>query len=43
LLGKALLIARNKGIPVAEYLSELVRGPIIKDYDRLLREGQDAK
>jgi hypothetical protein len=37
LLGKAHLIARQKGITVAELLSEMLRGPIDKAYAQLVR------
>jgi hypothetical protein len=45
LLGKAHLIAKEQGIPVAELLSEMVRGPIERAYDKLVlraekREGK---
>jgi hypothetical protein len=37
LIGKAHLLARQKGITVAELLSEMVRGPIEKAYAALVR------
>lgn len=36
LLGKAQLIAKDRGISVAEFLSEILRGPIEKEYGKLL-------
>lgn len=38
LLGKAHLIAKSRGVPVAELLSEMVRGQIEKAYGQLLRD-----
>jgi hypothetical protein len=37
LLGKAQLIARQRGISMAELLSEMLRGPIEKAYAQLVR------
>lgn len=38
LLGKAKLIATNRGIPVAELLSEMLAAPIDKGYAQMLRD-----
>jgi hypothetical protein len=38
LVGKAKLIATHRGIPVAELLSDLVKGPLDKTYGAMLRE-----
>jgi hypothetical protein len=37
LLGKAHLIAKQRGVTVAELLSEMLRGPIEKAYAQLVR------
>lgn len=36
LMGKA--IARYKGVTLAEYLSDLLEGPVSKEYAKMLRE-----
>jgi hypothetical protein len=38
LVGKAKLIATHQGVPVAELLSDLVKGPLDKTYAMMLRE-----
>jgi hypothetical protein len=38
LLGKAHLIAKDRGISVVELLSEMLRGPIEKAYAQLVRK-----
>ena len=38
LAGRARLIAQGRGIPMAEYLSEIARPIIDRDYARLMRE-----
>jgi hypothetical protein len=38
LLGKAQMIARHRGIPVAEYLEEMTRAKIDRDYTKLLQD-----
>jgi hypothetical protein len=38
LAGKARAIATGRGIPMAEYLSEMARPQIDRDYAKLLRE-----
>jgi hypothetical protein len=38
LAGKARLIAQGRGMPMAEYLSELSRPSIDRDYAKLMRE-----
>ena len=38
LAGKALLIAKGRGISQAEYLTELCRAFIDRDYAKLMRE-----
>jgi hypothetical protein len=37
LAAKAKLIAESKGIPVAEYLSELLRGPVERDWPKAVK------
>ena len=43
LAGKARLIAKGRGITLAEYLTELTRTGIDRDYARLMRELEGAK
>jgi hypothetical protein len=45
LVGKAKLVATHQGVPVAELLSDLARGPLDKAYAQMLREleGKGAK
>jgi hypothetical protein len=38
LVGKAKLIATHRGVPVAELLSDLAKGPVDKAYAVMLRE-----
>ena len=38
IVGKAKLVATHRGVPVAELLSELVRGPLDKAYAQMLRD-----
>jgi hypothetical protein len=38
LAGKARLISQGKGVPMSEYLSELARPLIDRDYAKLMRE-----
>jgi hypothetical protein len=35
---KAKFVASRKGSTMAEYLSELLRGPVEKDFDRAVKE-----
>lgn len=44
-IGKAKLVATHQGIPVAELLTEMVRGPVDKAYMVMLRdlEGKGTK
>lgn len=37
LLGFAQLIARDKGVSVAEFLSEFIREPLEREFDSLMR------
>lgn len=43
LLGKAQLIARARGLSVAEFLGGLLEGPIEKAYGQLVREYTDKE
>lgn len=38
IVGRARLIAGNRGIGVSEYVSALLDGPVAKDYAKLIRE-----
>jgi hypothetical protein len=42
LAGRARMIARGRGIPLAAYLSELARPIIDRDYARLMRELEEG-
>ena len=35
---KAKMIAGFRGIPIAEYLSDLLKGPVDRDYQKLVKE-----
>lgn len=37
-LGWAEMVAKAKGISVAEYLSETLRGPVAKDFGRIMEQ-----
>ncbi len=37
LIGRVKMVANYQGVPVAEMLSELVRGPLDKAYGQMLR------
>ena len=37
-LGWAEMVARARGISVAEYLSETLRGPVARDFARVMEE-----
>jgi hypothetical protein len=42
LVGMAKLIATRRGIPVAELLSDLLRGPLEREYAKMLRELEEG-
>jgi hypothetical protein len=43
LVRKAKTIAEDKGVDLSEYLSELIRGPITRDWDRIMRRVMEAE
>ncbi|WP_422928586.1 hypothetical protein [Singulisphaera sp. PoT] len=42
LAGKARLISQGRGVSMAEYLSELARSTIDRDYVKLMRELEEG-
>ena len=42
LAGKARLISQARGVSMAAYLSEMTRGPIDRDYAKLMRELEES-
>jgi hypothetical protein len=38
LIGRAKMVANYRGVPVAQVLSEIVKGPLDKAYAQMLRE-----
>ncbi len=43
ILGWAEMVAKAKGITVAEYLSETLRAPVAKDFGRLMEQMKEGK
>jgi hypothetical protein len=42
-VGKARAVATHKGVPLAEVLTELLKGPVDKAYLAVIKELGDAK
>ena len=38
LVGKAQMVAKARGTSVAEYLSEIIRGPVDRDFLKVMKE-----
>jgi hypothetical protein len=43
ILGWAEMVARAKGISLAEYLSETLRGPVAKDFAKVMEQMKGEK